>query len=286
MIKLENVEHLGDSQDVTGRKKKFKTTIDGKEYIVKLGYRNYEIFAELIAERLGQQAGISMAHYDVCMANGEIGLITPSFLDPTKKETIVSAEELLRKCNLQENTIENITKALTQLGYGIQEVEEIEKELFKRWIFYGLIMESDKNGSNISFITDENGSIRLSPDYDNSTMGRLNENVDQLIESMRFGTDAYTLTEHIHSAFKPTEDLDDEYLNSYRTYTSKKTIPEEMLQAFKDISVDKAIEEVEMDNQITIPWSISFWLNKAINTRKEDIFTTYYVMENKKRTSS
>ena len=54
--------------------KKFKDIKDGKIYIYKYGAINNEIYAELIAEQLGLQIGINMAHYELASYKDTIGV--------------------------------------------------------------------------------------------------------------------------------------------------------------------------------------------------------------------
>ncbi|MBR4619189.1 MAG: hypothetical protein IKO49_07785 [Bacilli bacterium] len=49
---------------------------NGRTSIFKYGAINYEIYAELIAEEIGCQMGIDMAHYNVAKYDGIIGVLT------------------------------------------------------------------------------------------------------------------------------------------------------------------------------------------------------------------
>ena len=83
-----------------GRKPKFKLQKDNKQYIYKYGSVNDEIWAELIAEQLGLQAGITMAHYRLAKWKDTIGVITDYF---------VGKEDLLRIFN-KNNKDEKVKK--------------------------------------------------------------------------------------------------------------------------------------------------------------------------------
>lgn len=186
-----------------GRKPKFKLDKDGKKYIYKYGSVNNEIWAELIAEQLGKQAGIKMAHYEIARYKNTTGVITDYFLKPL--ELIISSDKLKEATqaifdensidiDLKDNTITNIVQAATIYDHTVN-AEELALELMKRWVFYGLIMETDKNETNIAFIKGEGG-ISLSPDFDNSSMAGLNDNIQSSIDSIRRGCSIYNYTDN------------------------------------------------------------------------------------------
>ena len=96
MIKIDpNVNIVAVPTEMVGKKLKYKIEIDGELYIIKQNAMNYEIYAELIAEKLGKQVGIEMAHYNICEFNNKIGLITPVFLNKENEELIISVKALL-----------------------------------------------------------------------------------------------------------------------------------------------------------------------------------------------
>ena len=98
MITL-NKEYKILSDRLRGKKPKFKVKKDGKTYIYKYGAINYEIWAELIAEQLGIQAGINMAHYRLASYNNTFGVLTDYFLEPG--ELIISCDNL-KKASRQD----------------------------------------------------------------------------------------------------------------------------------------------------------------------------------------
>ena len=183
-----------------GRKPKFKVMKDGQVYIFKYGAVNNEMWAELIAEQLGLQAGINMAHYEFASYGNTIGLLTTSFLKPG--QLIISSDYLKEnmqriygenniEVNISEHTIENLVQAACTFDTRIKE-NVLTFDLFLRWAFYGLIMESDKNETNIGFIKGVDG-FTLTPDYDNSSMAALNKNISNILESLRHGYSIYSL---------------------------------------------------------------------------------------------
>ena len=103
MKKIDESYTILDGQ-LRGRKPKFKVVKDGQVYIFKYGAINNEIYAELIAEQLGLQVGINMAHYELASYGNTIGLLTPSFLKPG--QLIISSDYL--KENMQRIYGENI----------------------------------------------------------------------------------------------------------------------------------------------------------------------------------
>ena len=281
-----NVKVLATNEEMMGRKYKLKVSINNRVHILKFEASNFEIFAELIAEELGAQAGIDMAHYEVCEYKGRIGLITPSFLNVEGDELIISSRSLSEasqkiceennlKMSLKDNTVENIIRAASIFDERINS-KELSRELVKRWIFYGMIMESDKNNTNISFIKNRNMPLRISPDYDNSTMARMNEKVTDFIEAMKFGSDIYSITDNVKTALRMNSKSGDEFLPDYRIFVEKHGLEfKDIMDSFRNISVDAAIEAVEEMNDIQIPWEISFWLSKSIESRKEEMIKIF-----------
>lgn len=292
-----NVKIIAIPNEMMGRKRKYKVLIDNKLYIMKFNAINYEIFAELIAERLGKQLGIEMAHYEICEYKGQIGLLTPVFLDTKNGELIMSVKSLLEtgqnicfenniKFDLKENTIENIMRAVSLYDKKL-DLNEIMNELTKRWLFYGLIMESDKNNTNLSFIKDQNSKIRISPDYDNSTMARMNEDINDFINNLRCGADVYSLIDKVKTALKIDISSSDEFLENYKLFLDDYAYYyKDLIESFNNISIDNAIEEVEKDNEVEVPWEVKYWLNKTITARKEDMINLLNEKLNNKKSLS
>ena len=287
MIKVDsNARIIATPEDMVGKKRKYKVAIDDKLYIIKLGGINYEIYAELIAEMLGKQVGIEMAHYNICEFNGEIGLITPVFLNAKDGDLIISVKMILdiarSLCiennihfDLMKNSVDNILKAISLYDKRI-DIDELAKELIKRWLFYGVIMESDKNNTNLSFIKNRQSSLRISPDYDNSTMARMNENINSFINYLSQGIDIFSLTDGIKTALTIENSSSDEFLVNYRQFIDEYGLfYRDIIETLTKIDVDKAIDDVEKENQMEIPWEVKFWLRKAITARKKDMIETF-----------
>ncbi|MCI8346906.1 MAG: hypothetical protein HFJ12_03035 [Bacilli bacterium] len=262
-----------------GRKEKTWFEKDGQRYLYKYGANNYEIYAELIAEQLGKQVDISMASYRAAQYHNTVGVLTRSFIKPD--ELMVSSDKLkiavqliyeennINK-NLQENTISNLIEVACTYDPTIS-VDKLFDELVKRWMFYGLIMESDKNKTNISYIK-KGSKLRLSPDYDNSTMARLNENIKDLIMGTGNSPDIYNLTDDIKQSLKPTENSSEYFLDSFREFVYQ--FPEKtevIFSSFESMDVNMAIKKVEQLNKIEVPWEVKFLLNKIIPLRYQDM---------------
>lgn len=262
-----------------GRKPKFKVIRDGKVYIYKYGAINNEILAELIAEQLGIQAGIDMAHYELASYQDTIGVLTPSFLKTG--ELIISSDNL--KSNIQniynennifaslsDNTITNIVKAACLHDPRVK-VKSLTLSLMLRWAFYGLIMESDKNDTNIAFIRGKN-TLHLTPDYDNSSMGCLNKNISNIIDSLKNGYNIYTLTDSIKSNLRISENDTGFFLQDFDSFSKKYPIQcDYCMERLSQIDVNLAFEKVESINDIEIPWEIKYWISKLIETRLQDM---------------
>ena len=283
MINIDDSYEILDEK-YRGRKPKIGLKKDGKKYIFKYGVVNYESYAELIAEQLGIQAGIEMAHYEAAVMPGKLGVITTNFL---KSEDLIMTSDKLREYiqilfnenninyDVKDSSILNIIEAAWTYDGNIN-VEILSNELMKRWVFYGLILESDKNSTNISFIKTPEG-LKLSPDYDNSSMCQLNKNINNMIPMLYRGYDIYSFTDGVNNQLhlsKKTENLS--FLEEFKVFAEKYSdVCMQILESFDAIDVDKAIETVEMINKIDVPYEVKFWVNKVINTRLADLKAIY-----------
>ena len=274
-----------------GRKPKFGLIKDNKKYIFKYGVVNYEIYAELIAEQLGLQAGIEMAHYEYANYNGILGVITDNFIkdddlllssDTLKQYVIEIYKENNIQCDLKDESIENLYKSILIYDSKIDE-ENLIFELMKRWVFYGLILESDKNETNLAFLKNSNG-IKLSPDFDNSSMCQLNKNIKSFVDGLRRGVDIFNYTDSVNNQFhlkSSTKDMN--FLQEFEVFADDyPAICNRILMSFNKIDVDLALTNVEAINDITIPYEVSFWVRKVIGTRLEDLNRIYTNVQNKK----
>lgn len=282
MINIDETYTIFDDK-LRGRKPKFKLQKNNQMYIYKYGSVNNEIWAELIAEQLGLQAGIEMAHYQLATYKDTIGVITNYFLKST--ELIISSDKLKEatqlilaenniNTNLRENTILNIVQAASIYDNEI-DTEELTTELMKRWVFYGIIMESDKNATNLGFIKGENG-ISLTPDYDNSSMAGLNKNIQNNIDSLRRGQTIYHYTDNIKNHLQITEKDTGYFIGDFKNFVEKyPIIAQKCMESFNNINVEEAMENVEIINDTQIPWNIKYWVNKAVNSRLNDMRNIY-----------
>lgn len=282
MIKIDESFNLL-SDKLRGRKPKFKLSKDGKVFIYKYGAINNEIYAELIAEQIGLQAGIDMAHYELATYKDTIGVITPSFIKPG--DLIISNDKL--KSNMQEiydennisinlskNTIFNIVNAACLYDSRVK-AESLTLDLMLRWCFYGLIMESDKNETNIGFTKGVNP-LTLTPDYDNSSMASLNKNISNIIDSLRSGYNIYSIMDSVKSCLLLNESDTGLFLQDFEVFA--KSYPEECaycIEHLSRINLDLAFENVEKINDIEIPWEIKYWVSKVINARFQDMKYIY-----------
>lgn len=282
MKKIDESYTILDGQ-LRGRKPKFKVVKDGQVYIFKYGAINNEIYAELIAEQLGLQVGINMAHYELASYGNTIGLLTPSFLKPG--QLIISSDYLKEnmqriyaenniEINISEHTIDNLVNAACAFDTRIKD-NVLRFDLLLRWAFYGLIMESDKNETNIGFIKGVDG-FSLTPDYDNSSMAALNKNIANILDSFRRGYSIYSLTDSIKSSFKISDTDTGYFLQDFESFSTK--YPAECaycIACLSRINVDEAFDRVEQINGIEIPWEIKYWVSKLINTRLQDMQSIY-----------
>lgn len=273
---------------IRGRKEKIWFIKDNEKYLYKYGASNYEIYAELIAEQLGRQLGISMANYKLASYKDTIGVLSKKFIKPG--ELIYSSDKLKNAVqaiyeennllgNLKDNTISNLIEAAFTYDSSIN-TDKLFLELVKRWMFYGLIMESDKNATNISFIRMKTR-LKLSPDYDNSTMARLNENINNLISNIHNESDVYKITDSIKQSLKPSKNSSDNFLISLREFVKKyPDITRNIFQGFESIDINKSISKVELENKIEVPWEVKYYLNKTISLRYQDMKSIINEKEN------
>lgn len=266
-----------------GRKSKKRYLHEDKEYIFKYGAINNEIYAELISEQIGRQMGIHMAKYRLAELNGVYGVLTNNFLKMNDKilsldffkEYINSIVKENNSCiNLKNNSVINIVSAASFYDNTI-DANMLFLNLATRWVFYGLIVESDKNPTNIAFIK-RGSKIFLSPDYDNSNMARLNENVESFMDGIRYGKDIYSYTDNCKQSLTMFNDGEDNFLKEFKRFCdSFPQYAEEIMTRVLNVDIDKAMDTVERQNKIEIPYGVRFWVSKVINARKSDIRNIY-----------
>lgn len=221
-----------------------------------------------------------MAHYRIASYNNTIGVLTDYFLEPG--ELIISCDNLKKSSqeilnennipiNLKMNSIENIMKAIYTYDNNI-DCQQLSFELTKRWAFYGLIMESDKNETNIGFIKSPKTGLRLTPDYDNSSMASLNNNIRSNIEAIRSGYSIYYFTDNIKSNLNRSEKDTGNFLEDFKAFAEKHPKQcEEIMACFELIDPEEAMNKVEEINAVTIPWEVRLWVNETIKNRKKDM---------------
>lgn len=267
-----------------GRKSKKTFVKNDKEYIFKYDLTNFEVYAELIAEQIGKQMDIDMAHYLLAEYNGTIGVLTPNFLKAEDKiMSIDYFKDFVEKMslennvvlNIKEHSVFNIINAASVFDASI-DASNLFLSLAKRWVFYGLIMESDKNPTNIAFIK-RGAKIILSPDYDNSSMARLNENIDLFLDSLKSGaTDIYHYTDHIKQALTMFNNGSENFLEEFKIFCEKYSYEAcEIMKSLLKVDIEDAISEVEHLNKCSIPWSVRYWIKKVIVARFNDIKNIY-----------
>ena len=153
--------------------------------------------------------------------------------------------------------------------------EQLMRELMLRWCFYGLIMESDKNETNIGFIKG-NKALRLTPDYDNSSMASLDDNISNYISSLMQGQNFYGITSGYRSNLKiNTQDTGD-FLIDFANFCQK--YPEHAqycMEHLNKIDPEQAFAIVEETNQVSIPWEVQFWVSKTVSVRLRDMNEIY-----------
>ena len=275
---------------IIGRKKKVWLLIDGCKYLFKTGGTNFEIYAELISCEFAKQCGFDSAFYDLAILDGEVGVITPSFLK--KGDIIISGERYLENARViaeqnnlgmsfRENSIENILNAVAIQEGRLEDIPEvILLELLQLWCFDLAIMESDRNSTNWSFIRNIDGYLFLAPIYDCSTMAMMNNDIEanlSCLSSFMGRNKLYNLIDSVTYSLKINNNDSGNFYVDFESicYFFPNEV-EDILFCLSRIDVDSAIESINLrinseisDGNFEIPYFIGSWLKLTINTRLE-----------------
>ena len=74
------------------------------------------------------------------------------------------------------------------------------------------------------------------------------------------------------------------FLNDFVLFIKKYPIYcEKYLRDFSKIDIQAAIDIVEKNNEVVIPWEVKFWIEKTISTRLEDMMLLFEQYKNEKR---
>lgn len=284
--------------NIKGRKQKFWLQKGDKKYLFKQGASNYEIWAELIAEEIGKQCGLNMAHYDLGIYHNQLGLISESFLKSNEKiysgDVLIKASKEISKENneayVYDDSVESMINILSNF-YNFSLSNDIFLKLSKLWLFDGIIMESDRNSTNWGFISKGN-ELDLAPIYDCSTMARLNNNISDFISAMRKGISIESFTNDIQHSLKFFSQFEGNFLSEFSIWCNKYyRISKKIVEPFFCIDVDKAISTLETrlnegkkdtENLLQVPYECSFWLKKSIENRLDTIKFIYNDIRNNK----
>lgn len=294
-IILDNAEILDKGLSEKGRKPKVWLKINNQEYLFKTGNTDNESWAEIIASELGKQCGLNMASNDLAVYNGSKGILSQNFLNSDDKifsgEILLSyGTQIMDDNDLKHtkiNSVENIMKILlTVMNVTEEEEKLLMEDLIKIWAFDGLTLESDRNPTNWAIIKNSKG-LSISPIYDCSTIGRLNENIDSFITNSRYNGIECLINNVKFQLTLSDNDNDDDFLSSFETFCNDCCIiPERIIDSFNKINVDEAIKNIESrisegkNEQNEIPWQIGLWLSKIIKVRLSSMNMIY---ENSKR---
>lgn len=163
-IILDNFKKIDDYVEGRKRKQWLISTEEGNEtkYLFKYDSINYELYSELIASELAKQIGLEAANYDLATLNGINGLLTQSFLRQgdilvSGREVLADGAKIAKVNNLGTtiglNSLDSIVTSLS-LRYNFTNINEIITDLLKMWCLDLLILESDRNETNWSIISD------------------------------------------------------------------------------------------------------------------------------------
>ncbi len=277
--------------NIIGRKEKVWLLKNGKKYLFKFGASNYEIYAELIAEELAHQCGFETATYELAIYKGKTGIVTPSFLK--SYEIIISGDKYLSNAkdiaiqnninlDFKNNNIENIMNAVAFQDPN-SDIYEILLSIMKIFCFDLAILESDRNKTNWSIIRGVDGKIRIAPIYDCSTMARMNTDIDSLVNNLNDINQVFNITDSIKFDLKINGKSSDNYFEEFSKLCDM--FPDYVsliMDGIKNIDTDLAIKNVEdrinkdmVEKKFEIPYSIKFWLRKAIMSRKKELINIY-----------
>ncbi len=293
-IILDNFKKIDDYVEGRKRKQWLISTEEGNEtkYLFKYDSINYELYSELIASELAKQIGLEAANYDLATLNGINGLLTQSFLRQgdilvSGREVLADGAKIAKVNNLGTtiglNSLDSIVTSLS-LRYNFTNINEIITDLLKMWCLDLLILESDRNETNWSIISNPHG-IRLAPIYDSSNMCFLNNDISSYINSFRSYDAISSLIDSTKFNMAYRSELANESSLVQFSMLCQENMPfvESVIPLFEQINVDKAIEAIEKrhnenkegDKPFEIPPIVSIWVSKIIEFRKKDLLGIY-----------
>lgn len=130
-----------------------------------------DVYNELIAEEIAKDYNIPHIHYDLASYNGNIGVISESFLK--EDEVYTSISNILKKVYLNDDKNHNNLTDLWDTFDILFNNEELTSKLINKiiniFIFDILIANNDRHDENYGIIT-SNNNIDVSPIHDNSCM--------------------------------------------------------------------------------------------------------------------
>ncbi len=276
---------------IMGRKQKIWLQKNGQKYLFKTGATNYEIYAELIAEKLALQCGFKTALYRYAIYNGQVGVVTPSFLKKgdimlSMEKYINNAKEIAKQNNINldfnENSIEVILNACALQDMNA-DLSTLMYDLMTIFCFDLTILEADRNQTNLSIIRDIYGNVRLAPIYDCSTMARMNTDIESLTRNLHSDNQIYNITDNIQYNLKLIDSSSANFMIEFTKFCDMfPDYAKNIMECIAKIDVDLAINQVEqeinnglIDNPFSIPYAVKFWLRKAIMCRKNDLLSIY-----------
>ncbi len=282
--KIPNLVIQNNSIKIEGRKPKQWIVFEDNKILFKETTPNsYEGYALLYFAEFLNQCGLEHAEYDLAILNNTMGVITPNFVK--NNESLMSGESLFNlaktiyyangiNSNLS-NSVENIKEVLQLLNFEPSSIEKIVSQLIKLIIIDGLLLETDRNNTNYSFII-ENNNIRLAPIYDGSNIcgfNRSTNDIDSKIKNIKnFGTLHSIISNSKRSLFLDNITKEQIFIEEVRTIAKQyPQIIEEFLPKICNLNIDKATENIEKKIKNEVPHQAIIWINKILKYNTENI---------------
>ncbi|MBE3554181.1 MAG: HipA domain-containing protein, partial [Thermicanus sp.] len=159
---------INDEYQLSGTRKKHWVVnpMDEKEFIFKIPRVNGELWAEIVAFKIGEALGLKMSNYNIALRNGQLGVLSTNFVNKDV-ETFYEGGDLFEakfpsfnRYRLHNYTLENIVDILKEFY--------LDEEFVAIPFFDALIGNQDRHCDNWGLIIKGNRSF-LAPIYDNGT---------------------------------------------------------------------------------------------------------------------
>ena len=269
------------------RPKKWFVFENGKVLFKEALASSYIDYAQLFFEEFAKQSGLEVAHYDLAIYQGKKGVVSPDFLK--ENERLISFELFLKmgamvaketNANIKfNNTIEDIIKALSIQGFEDETLEKVLALLIQICLLDGLILETDRNSTNLSLLVKKN-KVEMSPFYDGSNSFGLNRSVSDIQSKVKNIRDVGTIHSIIMSAKRglPLNNLTSDMTYMEEVEKLLALFPEitsAFIPVLLNINFDEALKNIEEKIGAEVPFECSIWVDKILKYNKENLKYVY-----------